>query len=305
MNNLPTVQEMIDAVQRSDDTPVIIEETGEQEGQVLLFIGAVDGVGSKTTATYAAQIIAEELQGKRVLHMDMNITSPGLEYFYFPDPSRIQLNLDRLYQEVKKGTVTGQQIQNHALASKRNPNIYLIPGTRNHLVADEFDDRVLQAIIKAARQHFDYVILNCSADLDNPGTVACLLEADHILFCTSGDAAEIRILNERLSQLFRPQMPNLVEKMKIILVERDMKFNQAEKYVKTTDLPYLGKIPYLQGLLQFKNQGGILRGKEANEYLSQLKKVLIKTELIKEKVMQSKEHNGWILKFKTLWGKEV
>ncbi|OEH86007.1 hypothetical protein BHU72_14740 [Desulfuribacillus stibiiarsenatis] len=277
------IDTMLNLVRRKEDTPVTIEETGEKNGTVILPIGIQNGLGCRTTTAYMAQIVGQHYPDKWVLHIDLNISTPGgIEGFYFPDPGRIdfRMNIDTIYQIAKKGTITGNDVKNNAIASKRSGNIFIIPGTKNHLVADEFDDGVLQAIIKAARQDFDYIFLNCNAQLDNSGIVACLLEADHILVCSSGDTCEIRLFNERLRQLYRPQMPELVEKMQMVLIDRDPEFKEAEKQVQTTDLKYLGKVRYLPNLLSAKNNGGIIRGKEVDDYYMSLEQLLFKAGII-------------------------
>lgn len=288
---MSTLDRMREEVVRREDIPVTIEITGEADGKVILPIGVVGGVGARSTSVYLAQVLAEANPMKRVLHVDMNITSPGIESYYFPDPSKIQQNLDQIYQEVKKGVVTGKQIEDTAIVSKRTMNIYIIPGTNNHLVAEEFDDRVLQAIIKAARQHFHYIVISAAADLDNPGTVAALLEADHIWMCSSGDLSEVKLLNQRLNFLFRPQIPSLASKMKCMLIDRDPSFKDAVSQLKTTDLPMVGVIPFMPGILGFKHNGGIIRGKQAESYLEALEGILRREQIITDRAQTTAQAN--------------
>lgn len=216
---MSTAYEALKEHLKNPSLPVIIEETNQVRGEIFAFLGmGIEGCGTSTTVLKLAERLSQAAVDKRVLLMDLNIVEPELEDIILDIRKRSNLNFDQVYNLANSGKISGRDVCQCSSIVKGRNNLFFIAGTRLTYLADHFDVEVIRAILQAARQEYEYIIVDVSAHFDNAATVAALIEADIITTVTDYSGASLRNFS-LLKKAVLEMHPNTLAKVKVLGVE--------------------------------------------------------------------------------------
>jgi septum formation inhibitor-activating ATPase MinD len=286
---MKTVEEWL---QREIETPIEISIDENVYGQIITGIGVGrEGNGCSTSLYYQASRLAQLMPHKNICIVDLHLTEPCLDKFFNIKSDKLIMNMDSLFKQITD-TLTKNMIQNNTINSKKQPNLFLLPGTRKPFSADSFSADVLLTILMALKQLYHVVFVDVSAHFDNPGTVAGLIAADTILAYSNGDQDGLRLFNLYQSTLL-DHHPDLVEKIKGIVVENlGARKGELGSYLR---IPLIGALPHMTELLQPFSDKSEVKGKQQAKYLAEIDEILSQMDLYQgqaEKQTKAKRKGG-------------
>lgn len=150
--------------------------------QLLTFIGTTPNIGTTICALATAYRIVEVTECK-VAFLCMNFKSSKL-HRYFKIPAA-QATVDELLPHLRSGSLTSTMFMNAMTISPSHPQLHVLLGNRYREMAEYFSDKDIERLITIARDHYDYVIIDCNAYWDNAGSLCSMQQADDIVLVTT------------------------------------------------------------------------------------------------------------------------
>lgn len=154
----------------------------ELESRVLSFIGTTPNIGTTVCALATAYRIVEATE-RKVAFLCMNFKSSKL-HRYMNIPSS-QATVDELLPHLRTRSLTSTMLMNAMTISPSRPQLHLLLGNRYREMAEYFSDEDIQQLITTAKEHYDYVIIDCNAYWDNAGSLCSMQHADDIVLVTT------------------------------------------------------------------------------------------------------------------------
>ncbi len=243
-----------------------------QNGRVIVGLGAGrEGNGCRTSLYHIANRLAEQSPALKVCLVDYHLAEPTLDKLFVPDPNKLIMHLDKLYKSINN-EITESIIISNVILNKNQKNLYLLPGTRRPYAAESLNADVLLAITEGLKHIFDVVIVNTSAHFDNPGTIAGLLSADHVLVFSNYDESGLRIFNQYYSTIFEKHT-NLKDKM--LLVGVNSRNGKKESLSQLSQIKsFHDELPFIdQWKFSFSEKQKI-EGKAKSKYIKTLDQII-------------------------------
>ena len=154
----------------------------QHEGQVLSFIGTTPNIGTTVCALATAYRIVEVTECK-VAFLCMNFKSSKLHRYMNIPPS--QATVDELLPHLRTHSLTPTMLMNAMTISSSRPQLHLLLGNRYREMAEYFSDEDIGQLVATAKEHYDYVIIDCNAYWDNAGSLCSMQQADEIVLVTT------------------------------------------------------------------------------------------------------------------------
>lgn len=268
---------------------VNIEE--QRNGHIITGIGAgKGGSGCRTTLFHLARRTVERISNdKKVCVVDLHLSEPTMDKTFF-GYSKLNMHLDNLYQSIDE-EVTAAILNENVVLSKDYENLFLLAGTRRPFAADAFNAEVLMAMLEGLRCVFDVIYVNISAHFDNPGTVAALHCADHILLCSNYDEDGLALFNHCHNTIYKYH-PELEKKFHLIGI--DNRNSGGEDMKKLVNVPLLTEFPYIADWRIVFSEKNSVNGKNKDLYEHSLDTVLDTIQPIEmEEIAKERKWKLW------------
>lgn len=206
-------------------------------GQCYLFTSGKGGTGKSTAVSVIASCLA--VLGKRVLCIDMDLRLPNLDLI---------LGLSDLSTADIADVAQGRYpLLEAALEHPEIPGLFLLPGPAFY--DDTLDQAMLSKIVQDGKTHFDYVIIDGPAGLDEL-FYATARAADAVVVVASTDASSQRDAQRAVMELDQIGIENIhmiLNRVRLNLIRRTT--INADDIIDFIGAPILGIVPEDQDVL--------------------------------------------------------
>ncbi|MDQ0337879.1 pilus assembly protein CpaE [Caldalkalibacillus uzonensis] len=243
------------------------------KGKVISFYSSKGGSGKTFLSSLFAQCLAVEY-GKKVMLIDFNVQSGGLEVILGLEPIRTYVDLKPVLSELSI-----QHIHNIAVnESTTGIDLLLSPVSPERM--EELSVELVSKIIRVCRSHYDEVVLDLPCVLDSTSFTA-LNDSTHIFYVLTPDSLSLRSFKHTLAVFDQYQLNNQGQ-LSVILNLVHAKQELTERDVgKLVDVPLAGSIradyfsvqSYLNmGVPFFKKKGHYFKAKPVKDMIKLVKK---------------------------------
>lgn len=158
------------------------DNTNYHHKQLCTFIGTTPNIGTTICALATAYRIVEVTE-RKVAFICMNFKSSKL-HRYLKIPAA-QATVDELLPHLRSRSLTSTMLRNAMSILPSHPQLHVLLGNRYREMAEYFSDEDIQQLITIAKEHYDYVIIDCNAYWDNAGSLCSMQQADDIVLVTT------------------------------------------------------------------------------------------------------------------------
>lgn len=159
-------------------------EMGYGNGQVHAFYSAKGGSGKTLLASLMAQSLSIH-HGFKVLLIDLNAQFGNADVLFGIQPVRSYFDLIPVMDEMDIRHL--QNVSNYHEETK----VTLLTGPANPAKAESIPDELIGRLIRVAKSHYDYIILDLPPHINN-STFTGLNEANHIHYILTPDSLGLR-----------------------------------------------------------------------------------------------------------------
>lgn len=221
--------------------------------EVIVVTSGKGGVG-KTTATANLGTGLAKLNKKTVL-VDTDIGLRNLDVVMGLE-NRIVYNL----VDVIEGNC---RLKQALIRSKHYPNLYLLPAAQTRDKSAVSPEQ-MKKLSEELRLHFDYIILDCPAGIEQ-GFKNAIAGADHAIVVTTPEVSAIRDADRIIGLLEAEGMKKtelLVNRLQPVLISQgDMM--SLEDVTEILAVPLIGAVPDDTNIVVSTNQGEPLAGNDS------------------------------------------
>ena len=158
------------------------------KAKILFVASAIHGNGAKYIATNLAIELKKQFPAKSVLLIDFDFEYPYLAEQFVEDETT--KNIDRLATYVVDKEIETSAFKQEVVQTR--VDVDLIRGTAFPGLTRNFSTEQIDAVLKKARELYDYVIVVGSAKTNNAGTVVSLMHADYVLCVVRDNMANFK-----------------------------------------------------------------------------------------------------------------
>lgn len=144
-------------------------------GKVLVIASPRGGAGRTTLATVLASILSKE-SNRKVLVIDLDVFFGDSTFLFgvYSDQS-----VTRLAHEANPGPISQERF--FGGLTRPEENLYVAPAAKNILAAEAPTSADLSALVRLAREHFDYIVIDSEAGISEV-IVTAIEVSDHTFF---------------------------------------------------------------------------------------------------------------------------
>ncbi len=198
------------------DRSAVVSESSNRLGRAIVVTSGKGGVGKTTTVANIGTALA--VRGARVALIDANVGLRNLDIVLGLE-SRVKHHvLDVLEEKIS--------LDDALVRDKNSPTLHLLAAAQNREKDDVDTDKLIE-LVRALRERFDYVVIDCPAGIEK-GFQNAIAGADEAIVVCTPEVSAVRDVNRVVGLLgnrFSPQLivnrvrPNLVKKGKMLSVE--------------------------------------------------------------------------------------
>ena len=225
--------------------------------EVIVVTSGKGGVGKTTTTANVGTGLAK--LGKKVVMIDTDTGLRNLDVVLGLE-NRIVYNL----VDVAEGTVSARKAM---ISDKRCPNLYLLPTAQTRDKDAVTPEQMLKVLdeIKADPEHFDYIILDCPAGIEQ-GFKNAIVGADRALVVTTPEISAIRDADRIVGLLdangLRDKEDLIVNRIRVDMVKNgDMM--SIDDVNDILHLNLIGAVPDDENIVVATNKGQPLVGDDS------------------------------------------
>lgn len=159
-------------------------EAGYGNGQVHAFYSAKGGSGKTLLASMMAQSLSVHY-GFKVLLIDLNAQFGNTDVLFGIQPVRSYFDLIPVMDEMDIRHL--KNVSNY----HEETNVTLLTGPANPAKAESIPDELIGRLIRVAKSHYDYIILDLPPHINN-STFTGLNESNHIHYILTPDSLGLR-----------------------------------------------------------------------------------------------------------------
>lgn len=168
-----------------------------------------------------------------------------------------------------------EQPQNKLTQCKHNENIYLltVPNAREEVFYENMEQKLVEDLIRRLGVHVDYIIIDCTPDLNNPITLMGLHLAN-MVFCTYRATITNCLWHQSMSVFFR-QFGVFPES---VISEYEIGCS-IQEFLKITGLSPVAILPNVENATLFENVGRPLyaeKDKQSRKYRAEIDRIIDK-----------------------------
>lgn len=218
--------------------------------EVIVVTSGKGGVGKTTTSANVGTGLAA--MGKKVVLIDTDIGLRNLDVVMGLE-NRIVYNL----VDVVEGNC---RIKQALIKDKRHPSLYLLPSAQTKDKTAVREEQMVK-MIDYLKQHFDYIILDCPAGIEQ-GFKNAIAGADRALVVTTPEVSAIRDADRIIGLLEANEFTKIdliINRLRIDMVRRGDMMSSAD-VIDILSIPLIGIVPDDENVVIATNQGEPLVG---------------------------------------------
>lgn len=248
-------------------------EIGYGSGEVHAFYSAKGGSGKTLLAAMMGQSLSVH-HGQKVLIVDLNAQFGNIDSLFGLQPPRSYYDLIPVMDEMEM-----RHLQNIAIDDEEN-GVTIITGPSNPARAEEISDELIAKLIRVARSHYDYIILDLPSTI-NSITFTGLSEATRIHYVLTPDSLGMRCY-KYANELFERFQLGVNGTLSIVLNRTHPKSELHKKDIEkiiaktidgTISADFLGIQPYMNMGVSFfkkkKDKGSSKTSKDMKKYVEE------------------------------------
>lgn len=218
--------------------------------EVIVVTSGKGGVGKTTTSANVGTGLAA--MGKKVVLIDTDIGLRNLDVVMGLE-NRIVYNL----VDVVEGNC---RVKQALIKDKRHPSLYLLPSAQTKDKTAVKEEQMIR-MIDQLRQHFDYIILDCPAGIEQ-GFKNAIAGADRALVVTTPEVSAIRDADRIIGLLEANDFTKIdliINRLRADMVRRGDMMSSAD-VIDILSIPLIGIVPDDENVVIATNQGEPLVG---------------------------------------------
>ncbi len=218
--------------------------------EVIVVTSGKGGVGKTTTSANVGTGLAA--MGKKVVLIDTDIGLRNLDVVMGLE-NRIVYNL----VDVVEGNC---RVKQALIKDKRHPSLYLLPSAQTKDKTAVREDQMVK-MIEYLKQHFDYIILDCPAGIEQ-GFKNAIAGADRALVVTTPEVSAIRDADRIIGLLEANEFTKIdliINRLRVDMVRRGDMMSSAD-VIDILSIPLIGIVPDDENVVIATNQGEPLVG---------------------------------------------
>lgn len=218
--------------------------------EVIVVTSGKGGVGKTTTSANVGTGLAA--MGKKVVLIDTDIGLRNLDVVMGLE-NRIVYNL----VDVVEGNC---RVKQALIKDKRHPSLYLLPSAQTKDKSAVKEDQMIK-MTEYLKQHFDYIILDCPAGIEQ-GFKNAIAGADRALVVTTPEVSAIRDADRIIGLLEANEFTKIdliINRLRVDMVRRGDMMSSAD-VIDILSIPLIGIVPDDENVVIATNQGEPLVG---------------------------------------------
>ena len=218
--------------------------------EVIVVTSGKGGVGKTTTSANVGTGLAAK--GKKVVLIDTDIGLRNLDVVMGLE-NRIVYNL----VDVVEGNC---RVKQALIKDKRHPSLYLLPSAQTKDKSAVREDQMIK-MIEYLKQHFEYIILDCPAGIEQ-GFKNAIAGADRALVVTTPEVSAIRDADRIIGLLEANEFTKIdliINRLRVDMVRRGDMMSSAD-VIDILSIPLIGIVPDDENVVIATNQGEPLVG---------------------------------------------
>ncbi len=218
--------------------------------EVIVVTSGKGGVGKTTTSANVGTGLAA--MGKKVVLIDTDIGLRNLDVVMGLE-NRIVYNL----VDVVEGKC---RVKQALIKDKRHPSLYLLPSAQTKDKSAVNESQMIK-MIEYLKQHFDYIILDCPAGIEQ-GFKNAIAGADRALVVTTPEVSAIRDADRIIGLLEANEFTKIdliINRLRVDMVRRGDMMSSAD-VIDILSIPLIGIVPDDENVVIATNQGEPLVG---------------------------------------------
>ena len=218
--------------------------------EVIVVTSGKGGVGKTTTSANVGTGLAA--MGKKVVLIDTDIGLRNLDVVMGLE-NRIVYNL----VDVVEGNC---RVKQALIRDKRHPSLYLLPSAQTKDKTAVREDQMIK-MIEYLKQHFEYIILDCPAGIEQ-GFKNAIAGADRALVVTTPEVSAIRDADRIIGLLEANEFTKIdliINRLRVDMVRRGDMMSSAD-VIDILSIPLIGIVPDDENVVIATNQGEPLVG---------------------------------------------
>ena len=218
--------------------------------EVIVVTSGKGGVGKTTTSANVGTGLAA--MGKKVVLIDTDIGLRNLDVVMGLE-NRIVYNL----VDVVEGNC---RVKQALIKDKRHPSLYLLPSAQTKDKSAVREDQMVK-MIEYLKQHFEYIILDCPAGIEQ-GFKNAIAGADRALVVTTPEVSAIRDADRIIGLLEANEFTKIdliINRLRVDMVRRGDMMSSAD-VIDILSIPLIGIVPDDENVVIATNQGEPLVG---------------------------------------------
>lgn len=227
---------------RLKDSNTIVAAVPSQEkpmeGKLITVASPRNGFGKTLFATTMAHLLSRELP-RKVLYIDLDLYFAEGTFFMGVFSPRSICDL--------AGTLGGSSIdreQLHRFLVRHSDSLFSLPGPNNFVEGEKLSPQDITGILKAARSHFDYIIVDSDSGMSDI-LLTSIDMADHVFFLI--DTKDVLSLKSGVRYFHGLSHLNYPEERMNILASRVKETFDPEKIRRLFKFRVLGGLPEIAG----------------------------------------------------------
>lgn len=220
--------------------------------EVIVVTSGKGGVGKTTTSANVGTGLAA--MGKKVVLIDTDIGLRNLDVVMGLE-NRIVYNL----VDVVEGNC---RVKQALIKDKRHPSLYLLPSAQTKDKSAVREDQMIK-MIEYLKQHFEYIILDCPAGIEQ-GFKNAIAGADRALVVTTPEVSAIRDADRIIGLLEANEFTKIdliINRLRVDMVRRGDMMSSAD-VIDILSIPLIGIVPDDENVVIATNQGEPLVGND-------------------------------------------
>src|SRR5690606_34204260 len=136
-------------------------------------------------AAYGAAVQMAARTEAKVAYICLNLKSSKIHRYLGAGLEDSPLTIDGLRAELRSGSLTGSRLAKQAEADDQLPNLFVIHGNRQREQSDYYTIEEIERLLRAAKEVFDYCVVETGAYWDNAATIGVMRQASQRILVTT------------------------------------------------------------------------------------------------------------------------
>ena len=234
----------------------LIQENDKRNG-LISFIGSTPNIGTTVAAFGTAAVLSKQADKKRVGYLCLNLKSAKIHrYIGDNEPS---VTLDGLRPELRAGYLTSDRLMRQCRSRRDLPNLSFLFGNMQREQADYYSIEEIDVLLSAAKETFDYCIVDTNAYWDNAATIGALQHAGQRIMVTTPQLSHFQEDLNRWCRVLAPGFGFTPSDFDLLLTQQDTNGCYSPREIaREAQMPRIGEIKKYKELEQMLHDGRLV-----------------------------------------------